>query len=181
MANKKKDDKVVDEKIEDSVVSEAMDLDDGFEENEPSEVPSVSREEFDSLKGEMNKSFAQIVDLIKDKPKSAEVDAVSSAKEDKKIDEASSDMSEINPRYNAKAKEVLGERLARTYTVYPKEGGLLFTIVVAEKFSNAPKEYLAEMKEDRRTVNLEREEFRGEDGVEKWAKLVLQNLNRPVR
>lgn len=137
----------------------------------------VSREEFDGLKKEMGDGFKQIVDLIKQKPE----EKTKAAVEEKKVDEAASDVGDMNPRYHAKVVEVLGEKVERTFLTYPKGGGTLFTIVIKNEFSNSPKDYLERMKEDRRTVNLEREEFRGEDGVEKWAKLVLQNLNRTLR
>lgn len=137
----------------------------------------VSKEEFDTLKEDMNKSFGQIISLIKQKPE----EKVKQEVEDKKVSEADSDMSDVNPRYNEKAKEILGEKLDRTFVKYPKGGGTLFTVVIKKEFSNAPKDYLERMKEDFRTVNIEREEFRGEDGVEKWCKLILQNLNKTLR
>lgn len=135
---------------------------------------SVSREEFDGLKKEVTSGFETLIGLIKQKPEEKKKNEVL----DKKIDTASSDISDFNQRYDAKAREVLGERLERTYITYPKGGGTEFTIVIKKEFSNAPKDYLERMKEDRRTVSIEREEYRGEDGVEKWAKLVLQNLER---
>lgn len=142
----------------------------------------VSQKEFDGLKDEMNKNFSQLIDLIQNKPDNGLTTGMKAkAEESKKVDEAAPDTASVNPRYDAKAKEVLGDRLERTYVTYPKGGGTLFTIVIDRKFSNAPKDYLERMKEDRRTVNIEREEFRGEDGVEKWAKIVLQNLNRTLR
>lgn len=137
----------------------------------------VSREEFDGLKSEMTKGFEQIVGLIKQKPE----EKAKAAVQDKKVDEAAADVSDVNPRYEAKVREVLGEKVERTFVTYPKGGGTLFTIVIKKEFSNSPKDYLERMKEDRRTVNIEREEFRGEDGVEKWAKLVRENLNRTLR
>lgn len=137
----------------------------------------VSKEKFDEFSNNVNKSFEQLIGLIKQKPE----EKAKATVEEKKVDEASADVSDINPRYDAKAKEILGERVSRTFVTYPKGGGTLFTIVIDEKFSNSPKDYLERMKEDRRTVNLEREEFRGEDGVEKWAKLILQNLGRTLR
>ena len=137
----------------------------------------VSKEEFNTLKDDMNKSFATILDFMKQKPE----EKAKATVQEKKVDEAASDISDVNPRYDAKVKEVLGEKVERTFVTYPKGGGTLFTIVIKTEFSNSPKDYLERMKEDRRTVNIEREEFRGEDGVEKWAKLVLQNLNRTLR
>lgn len=137
----------------------------------------VSKEEFDNLKNNMNASFAQIIDMMKKTPE----DKVKAKVEDKKVDEASPNISEVNPRYDAKVKEILGDRVEKTIVDFPKGGGTFFTIVVKREFSNAPKDYLNLMKEDRRTINLEREGFRGEDGVERWAKLVLQNLERKTR
>ena len=137
----------------------------------------VSKTEFDELKNDMTKSFAQIVELIKQKPEEKEKQIA----EDKKIDEANTNIGEINNRYDKKAREILGDRVERTYVEYPKGGGTLFTIVIKKEFSNAGQEYLERMKEDRRTINIEREEYRGEDGVEKWAKLILQNLNRVLK
>lgn len=134
----------------------------------------VSKEEFDSLKQDMTKSFAQIIELVKQKPE----EKIKQEKEDKKVSEADSVTSELNPRYDAKAKEILGDKVEKTFLTYPKGGGTLFTIVIKPEFSNAPKDYLQMYKVDHRTVNLEREEYRGEDGVERYAKLVLQNLNR---
>lgn len=141
----------------------------------------VSKEEFNSLKDNMNKSFEQIISLIKDKPSGIKIEATKKNEEDKKINEANSDVSDFNPRYDSKAREVLGEKIERTFLTYPKGGGTFFTIVIKKEFSNSPKDYLERMKEDRRTVNIEREEYRGEDGVEKWAKLILTNLNRTLR
>lgn len=138
---------------------------------------AVSRKEFEGLKDDMQKSFAQIVELIKQKPE----DKAKQAVEDKKIDEASSVTSQFNPAYDAKVKEILGEKVERTFITYPKGGGTLFTVVIKKEFSNSPKDYLELYKQDHRTVNIEREEFRGEDGVEKWAKLILSNLNRQNR
>lgn len=137
----------------------------------------VSRAEFDGLKNEMGEGFKQIVNLIKQKPE----EKAKAAVEEKKVDEAAADVGDMNPRYHAKVVEVLGEKVERTFLTYPKGGGTLFTIVIKNEFSNSPKDYLERMKEDRRTVNIEREEFRGEDGVGKWAKLVRDNLDRKLR
>lgn len=142
-----------------------------------SEDKAVSREEFDGLKSEMGKGFEQIIGLIKQKPEEKKKAEVA----EKKVDEASADVGDMNPRYHAKVVEILGDKVDRTFLTYPKGGGTLFTIVITKAASNSPKDYMERMKEDRRTVNIEREEFRGEDGVEKWAKLVLQNLNRTLR
>ncbi len=144
----------------------------------------VSREEFDSLKKEVSGGFEQIVNLIKSQGKEIKATPEEKAKAavvEKKVDEASADVGDMNPRYHTKVVEVLGEKVERTFLTYPKGGGTLFTIVIKKEFSNAPKDYMERMKEDRRTVNIERDEFRGEDGVEKWAKLIQANLARTLR
>lgn len=147
--------------------------------NEESNVGEfVSKEEFSKLEESVSTGFNAIMDLLSKTPEQK----VQAKAQDKNVEEASSDIyEESNPRYTAKAKEILGDRLERTYISYPKGGGTMFTIVIARQYSNANPEYLEIMKEDRRTINLEREEFRGEEGVEKWAKLILQNLNRPLK
>lgn len=165
------------EEVKDVVVDEkpktAKQISDEKAKAKASEV-FVSKEEFNGLKDEMKSSFSELINLIKQKPE----EKTKTEAKDKQINEAGSDMADVNPRYDAKAREVLGEKLDRTYVKYPKGGGTLFTIVVKKEFSNSPESYLNVMKEDHRTVNIEREEFRGEDGVEKWAKLVLANLNK---
>ncbi len=142
---------------------------------------NVSREEFDGLKKEVSSGFEQIIGLIKKQATATPEQKAKEVVQEKKVAEADPDIGDMNPRYHAKVVEVLGDRVERTFLTYPKGGGTLFTIVVSKEASNAPKDYMERMKEDRRTVNIEREEFRGEDGVEKWAKLVLANLNRPLR
>jgi len=146
------------------------------EESSVEETPApsyVSKEEFNQKFDDLQK----LILLAVSKPEEAKkIDVVS-----KEIQEAGADIGDVNPRYDAKAKEILGTRVERTFVTYPKGGGTLFTIVITKEASNSPKDYLERMKEDRRTVNLEREEFRGEDGVEKWAKLILSNLNRTLR
>lgn len=139
----------------------------------------VTKEVFDEKFSSLEGSILKLVDLMQHPL--VPVEAAKIATESKNIQEASADTGEVNPRYDAKVREILGERVARTFVKYPKGGGTLFTIVIKEEYSNAPKDYLERMKEDQRTVNIEREEFRGEDGVEKWAKLVLANINRPLR
>lgn len=139
----------------------------------------VTKEAFDEKFNSLEGSLLKIVDLIQKPNMPAEV--AKQAVETRKVDEAGSDTGDVNPRYDAKVREVLGEKVERTFVKYPKGGGTLFTIVIKKEFSNSPKDYLERMKEDHRTVNIEREEFRGEDGVEAWAKLVRQNLSRTLR
>ena len=137
----------------------------------------VSKKEFDTLKEDMNKSFSQIVELIKQKPEEKAKQVV----QDKKVDEASSNVSENNPRYDAKARQILGDKVERTFIEYPKGGGIMFTVSIKEEASNAGDDHWKFYKHDYRSVNLEREEFRGEEGVDKWCKLILANLTRPAK
>lgn len=139
----------------------------------------VTKEAFDQKFTSLENSLASIVDILSKPNVPAEV--AKQAVETQKVDEASHDTGDTNPRYDAKAKEILGEKVERTFVKYPKGGGTLFTVVIKKEFSNAPKDYLERMKEDQRTVNIEREEFRGEDGVEAWAKLIKANLGRTLR
>ena len=137
----------------------------------------VSKEEFNNRFDGIEKLLLQ----MQTKPTEAAAEIKKIDVQTKAVEEASSDVGDMNPRYDAKAKEILGERMDRSFVTYPKGGGTLFTIVIKKEFSNSPKDYLERMKEDRRTVNIEREDFRGEDGVEKWSKLILQNLNKTLR
>ncbi len=146
---------------------------------EAKEAQFVTKEAFDEKFNSLESSLLKIVDLIQKPNMTAEV--AKQATETKKVDEAGSDTGDVNPRYDAKVREILGEKVERTFVKYPKGGGTLFTVVIKKEFSNAPKDYLERMKEDQRTVNIEREEFRGEDGVEAWAKLVRANLGRTLR
>lgn len=151
------------------------------EKEEEKKTESVSREEFVSLKEEIGSNFKGIGSILEELLAKSTAADPKAAAEEKRVLEASPTMLDVNPRYDALAKEILGDRLLRTYVAYPKGGGTLFTIVINPEFSNAPKDYLERYKEDHRTVNIEREEFRGEDGVTKWAKLILANLGRKLR
>lgn len=138
---------------------------------------AVSKTDFDTLKSNVDNlkdNIATLLELMQ-KPKE---EVAKIAVENKKIDEASPDAQDVNPRYDAAARQILGDRVERTYVKYPKGGGTLFTIVIKKDYSNAGQAYLGLTKEDHRTVNIEREEYRGEDGVIAWSKLVLQNLKR---
>jgi hypothetical protein len=81
----------------------------------------------------------------------------------------------VNPEWVEIAKAVIGPALERCEEKHLRNGGLLFTIVIKKEFSNAPDNYLAEFKEDRRTKEIGAE---GIGGVENWCKLVKQNLSR---
>lgn len=81
-----------------------------------------------------------------------------------------------NPEWEDAAREIIGDALDHTEIEHTKSGGMRFTIVIKNEFSNADKEYLRVTKVDRRTKDVGAE---GMDGVVQWAKLVKANLERP--
>jgi hypothetical protein len=93
----------------------------------------------------------------------------------KAVDKAAHDQAPMNPAWEDKAREIIGEAVDHCEVLYPVSGGTLFTVVIKPEFSNAPKEYLERMHADRRTKDVEKE---GIGGVENWAKLIRQNLRR---
>lgn len=95
---------------------------------------------------------------------------------EKEIRKAGPDKTPVNPEWEEKAREIIGEALERCEVRYIKSGGLLFTAVIKEEFSNAPKDYLKMYKEDRRSKEVGAE---GLEGVVNWCKLIKQNLGKP--
>ena len=141
----------------------------------------VGREEFSGLQN----SVMELIDLVKDsktaqqQPQAAtSVVTVSSPN----IEEGKYDELPINPAWEAKAREIIGEALDHCELYYPKTGGTLFTVVIKKESSKAPRDYLERYHVDRRTINIEREGYRGYDGVVRWCNLVKQNLGnqRPI-
>lgn len=96
-------------------------------------------------------------------------------KEAKEVSKAKPDMGPINPAWEEKAQEILGEALDHCEVFYPKAGGQIFTVVIKNDHSNAGAEYLERTKVDRRSREIGSE---GLAGVELWCKLVRQNLQR---
>lgn len=90
----------------------------------------------------------------------------------KEVEKAKNDKIYVNPTWEEKAREILGERVDYCYQ---STDGNLFTVVIKEEFSNAPKEYLEMYKLDKRSKAIGNE---GVSGVETFCKLVLQNLKR---
>ena len=135
-------------------------------------------EQFNGLESTM-KSLVDVVTKLAERLMVAPAPATpEEIKKDKEVSAAGPNTTPVNTVFEAKAKEILGDQIERCEMLYQKNGGSVFTVVVKKEFSNAPKDYLEMYKIDNRTVNIERDEFRGEDGVERYAKLVLQNLNR---
>jgi hypothetical protein len=90
----------------------------------------------------------------------------------KEVEKAKNDKIYVNPTWEEKAREILGERVDYCYQ---STDGNLFTVVIKEEFSNAPKEYLQMYKLDKRSKPIGNE---GVSGVETFCKLILQNLKR---
>lgn len=94
---------------------------------------------------------------------------------DKQVRKAGANEIPMNPEWEEMAHEIIGEPLDHCEIAYVKNGGVLFTIVIKEEFSNAGKDYLERYKQDRRTKEVGSE---GIEGVENWCKLVKSNLSK---
>ncbi len=136
--------------------------------------PAVTRKEFN----ELSEMIGGLVNLVTPIVK-ANAEAKANTPEtplEKEVTKARPDPREsVNPEWEGIAKDIIGEALDRCEVKHLRSGGLLFTVVIKKEFSNAPDNYLAEMKEDRRTKEIGAE---GVGGVENWCKLVKQNLAR---
>lgn len=95
---------------------------------------------------------------------------------EKLITKAGPNDAPINPAWEEKAREIIGEAVDHCEVAYLRNGGVIFTIVVKDEFSNAGKDYLSRMGSDRRSKEVGSE---GIEGVENWCKLVKANLARP--
>jgi hypothetical protein len=81
----------------------------------------------------------------------------------------------VPPKWEEKARELLGDALDHCELAMPARGGTHFTLVIKNEHSNAPKDYLERYKADRRTREIGNE---GMGGVEEWCKLVALNLKK---
>lgn len=96
---------------------------------------------------------------------------------DKEVKSAVADSTSttVNPAWMEKAQAIVGEALDHCEVLYPRNGGVLFTLVIKKEHSNASQDYMDRYKVDRRTKEIGNE---GIEGVENWCKLVAQNLKR---
>ncbi len=131
----------------------------------------VTEERFSSLE----KSMSDLVGLIKSGALSTVAPAEKETPLEKEVRKAAPDNMPVNPAWDEKAKEILGDYLDHTEVLYLKNGGVVFRIIVKLEKSNAPKEYLERMKVDARSKEVSAE---GMEGVENWCKLVKQNLTK---
>lgn len=152
----------------------------------------VTQEQFAKLES----GVSDLVELIKSGAlaKSAQLDTTSSSstansnssvpmplppvKEtplDKDVRQAGPDRSIVNPEWEERAREIIGNAVDHCEMTYGVRGGIRFTVVIKDEYSNAPKDYLVRMGSDRRTKEIGGE---GLEGVEGWCKLIKQNLSR---
>lgn len=82
----------------------------------------------------------------------------------------------MNPEWEDLARDIIGEAVDHCEIQYLKKGGMIFTVVIKNDFSNAGVDYLERMHSDRRSKEVGAE---GIEGVEAWCRLVKSNLARP--
>lgn len=137
-------------------------------------VEFATVEQFNGLESTM-KSLVDVVTKLAERPVSVVSATPEEIKKDKEISSAGPNATPVNTVFEAKAREILGDQIERCEMLYQKSGGSVFTVVIKKEFSNAPKEYLAMYKEDKRSREIGNE---GVDGIEQFCKLISQNLKR---
>ena len=130
----------------------------------------VTVEQFSQMTEVLSALTAAVTDLKKNP-------VAAPTKEAEEIRKATYDQAPINPAWEEKAREIIGEALDHCEIFYPKSGGVIFTVVIKNELSNSPKDYLERMKVDRRSREIGAE---GISGVEIWCKLVRANLKRTL-
>lgn len=134
----------------------------------------VTTESFNQFSDKITDVLGKLVETVQEiKNKPAVV--TPEIKEAEEVRKAKHDQAPINPSWEEKAIEIIGEAVDHCEVFYPKAGGQIFTVVIKSEFSNAPKEYIERMKTDRRSREIGNE---GISGVENWCKLIRQNLRR---
>lgn len=138
----------------------------------PKQEKSVSRAEFN----ELAKGVGDLVDLIKSGALSKPAETPAEAKADKEVAKAGPNKYTVNPDWEDLAHEIIGEAVDHTEIEYVKGGGMKFTVVIKEEFSNSPADYMERHKVDRRSKEVGAE---GEAGVRIWCEQIRNNLKRP--
>lgn len=140
---------------------------------------------------ETSKSVNRILDILEAQAKAPAAEAAApvapataAAPEnetpiEKQVRKASANEIPMNPEWEELAREIIGDPLDHCEIAYLKNGGVIFTIVIKDEFSNAGRDYLERYKSDRRSKEVGSE---GIEGVENWCKLVKSNLakGKPV-
>lgn len=138
----------------------------------------VKADEFNSFKEETTANMTTIIGMLKDQAaKPAEVVSSETVSEvEKEIKKADPNAIPVNPEWDQAARDIIGAEVVDHCEMnHLKSGGILFTVVIRNDKSNAPKDYLERYKQDRRTKEIGNEGF---GGVELWCKLIAQNLAR---
>ena len=126
----------------------------------------VTKDQFEGLE----KSVLSLVEMVRERITPPAVKAVSITPP--VASEGESDYIEVNPHWRKVVNEVLGSDFD-CQILYPKSGGIQFTVIVPINKSNAPKEYLERHKTDRRTREIGN---RGIEGVKEHCLRIKQNL-----
>lgn len=139
----------------------------------PKQEKGPSRAEFNELMTGVSE-LAGLVKEVLNKPSvpSAETPVVL----DKESTKATANKYTVNPEWEDLAREIIGEAVDHTEVQYIKGGGLMFTVVIKEEFSNSPTDYLERYKVDRRSKEVGAE---GEAGVRIWCEQIRNNLKKP--
>lgn len=82
----------------------------------------------------------------------------------------------MNPEWEERAREIIGEAVDHCEIQYLKNGGVIFTVVIKKEMSNERTDYLNYYGSDRRSKEIGAE---GIEGVDNWCKLIKSNLARP--
>ncbi len=140
--------------------------------NKPKEE-YVTKQEFKNL----SDNVSEMISILKNKtdpvpPPTAKQEETINTRE---VNEAKPNQTPVSPVWEDEAVKILGNYLDHCEVFYPREGGTHFTVVIKKELSNAPKDYLDRMRQDRRTRDVSRD---GLDGVIKWCTLIKQNLSK---
>lgn len=145
--------------------------------NSLDEEKFVTKEDFNKKFESLEGSVMKLVEMLDKKAQESTVSPTETKEtiNQREINDAKANQTPVSPVWEEKALEILGEYLDHCEVFYPKEGGTHFTVVIKREMSNAPKDYLERMKQDRRTREVSRD---GLEGVIKWCNLVKQNLTQ---
>ena len=143
-----------------------------LKEQEGKKEEFITKEEFSKKFDSLEGSVLKLVEMMsQSKVEQVKEETITT----KEISDAKANQTPVNPIWEEKAKEILGNLLDHCEIFYAKEGGTYFTVIIKKEYSNAPKDYLDRMKDDRRTKEVSRE---GLEGVSKWCTLIKQNLKK---
>lgn len=145
--------------------------------NKPKKVKDsqfVTKEEFNNL----TEAVGSIADLLKESlaQKSSPAQTAAEITIQKEAEKAVPNKYTVNPEWEEIAREIIGAAVDHTEIEYIKGGGMKFTVVIKDEFSNASVEYLERHKVDRRSREVGAE---GESGVRVWCEQIRNNLKRP--